>query len=410
MDWLRFLLREVSREIGTGLQLAAAVHAQFAPRVSAQDAREIAAVPSAFGRGLEAGAAGRVGRAQLAEIQRGIRDLVEHSDDALPGVMFGVVWAVRDDAVSLAELPMYLASGNATDDFRQFARVVVTVALCISDQRYAALSEEAGRALGSAVAEGVYQNFGSPPPPWLVILCGGFDVSVETLWRGICVGKLLSPLILAVLTAGGGAAAESGPALVRAAGTLRSLLSNVRLGSARSWLTRRLRRRIAAGSGAAAFSGSVGAAQLPVIVIRYTQAMQAAPTDAQFFRFNIEWAQSRSPLMVGERLDVDDALRRLARKWMDDNGLSRANLDAGHPLDSIANPFLNPHTTPGSTYYFGHRSVNRSYGSQLQRGIDEFELELDDEFLVRFEGFPSYADVPPLAPVASPPGLRLRAR
>jgi hypothetical protein len=109
-------------------------------------------------------------------------------------------------------------------------------------------------------------------------------------------------------------------------------------------------------------------------------------------------------------LDVDNAFRDLARRWMDRNRLSRVDRQAMHPLDSVANPFLDANTRPGSTYYFGHRSVNASFGAQLQRGIERFGLSADDAFLVRFEGFPSYQQVPPLAPVASPPNLRLRAR
>ncbi|MBK6012831.1 SpvB/TcaC N-terminal domain-containing protein [Streptomyces sp. MBT53] len=152
---------------------------------------------------------------------------------------------------------------------------------------------------------------------------------------------------------------------------------------------------------------SLPAAQPPQAVIRYTPAMAGAPSDAQFLRFNIEWAQTEGgPLVRGQRLPNDAALRRTARNHMDAIGFDRTGRQAMHPLDSVANRYLTTNGPVGTTYYFGDASVNASFGAQLGNELRRLGVRPGDSFTVRFVGFPDYNSVRPLAPPASPPNLR----
>jgi RHS repeat-associated protein len=142
---------------------------------------------------------------------------------------------------------------------------------------------------------------------------------------------------------------------------------------------------------------------LPELEIRYTAAMASAPSDANFLRFNVEWAQSnRGFLTYGVRNPADAGLRSWARRWMDSSGLSRTGRQAMHPLDSAINPWVQS-GTPGRTYYFGNSSVNLSFGGQLGSEFQRLNLTVGDNFTVRFLDFPSYQVAPPTAPPASPP-------
>lgn len=148
------------------------------------------------------------------------------------------------------------------------------------------------------------------------------------------------------------------------------------------------------------------AAQPPVATITYTAAMSSNPSDAQFLRFNIEWAQTDGPLIRGQRLPDDAALRRTARKHMDSIGFDRTGRQAMHPLDSVANKHLTPNGPVGTTYYFGDASVNSSFGAQLGNELNRLGVRPGDSFNVRFVGFPDLGAVPPMAPPSSPPNLR----
>ncbi|MHC3469375.1 SpvB/TcaC N-terminal domain-containing protein [Streptomyces sp. 7R007] len=144
----------------------------------------------------------------------------------------------------------------------------------------------------------------------------------------------------------------------------------------------------------------------PQVVIRWTGAMAQAPSDAQFLRFNLEWAQADGPLIRGGRLPDDAALRRVARNHMDSIGFDRSGRQAMHPLDSVANRHLTPNGPVGTTYYFGDRSVNASFGAQLGNELNRLGVRPGDPFTVTFQGFPDYTTVRPIAPPASPPDLR----
>ncbi|MDQ1033660.1 RHS repeat-associated protein [Streptomyces sp. V3I8] len=148
------------------------------------------------------------------------------------------------------------------------------------------------------------------------------------------------------------------------------------------------------------------AARPPVVSVTYTSAMASSPSDAQFGRFNIEWAQTDGPLIRGQRLPNDGALRRTARNHMDRSGFDRTGLQAMHPLDSVANKHLTPGGPVGTTYYFGDARVNASFGSQLGNELNRLGVRPGDSFTVRFVGFPDYTAVPPIAPPSSPPNLK----
>jgi RHS repeat-associated protein len=145
------------------------------------------------------------------------------------------------------------------------------------------------------------------------------------------------------------------------------------------------------------------ASQLPRMQIRYTGAMATSPADAQFLRFNVEWAQNeRGFLTLGTRNPADASLRGWARRWMDRSGFSRQGRQAMHPLDSALNPWVQT-GTPGRTYYFGNTTVNLSFGGQIGAEIQRLNLRLGDNFNVDFVGFPTYDNVRPVAPPSSPP-------
>ena len=147
--------------------------------------------------------------------------------------------------------------------------------------------------------------------------------------------------------------------------------------------------------------------EVPTVIVYFTDPLAASPADANFFRSSIEYAQSEGNLIRGQRLIGDRNLRRVARAELRKAGVDLEGRSAGHPLDSVAaGRFLQPGTKVGTTYYFGDTSVNSSFGAQLGLGVNRLGLQLGDEFRVEFVGFPSYEDVPPIAPPASSPNLR----
>lgn len=150
---------------------------------------------------------------------------------------------------------------------------------------------------------------------------------------------------------------------------------------------------------------------IEVMVVRYTDVMHLSPSDANWLRFNIEWAQSNGvPMRVSPdkplqgampRHPKDAADRALARRDMDQRGLQRTGRQAMHPVDGIINPFVDSSTATGTTYYFGNQSVNSSFGAQTSAGIKRLGLKANDPVLIRFEGFPDYITHRPIAPPAS---------
>jgi hypothetical protein len=136
--------------------------------------------------------------------------------------------------------------------------------------------------------------------------------------------------------------------------------------------------------------------------------MADAASDANFLRLNMEWAQSENTLMRGQRLPVDEQLRRLSRAELRNSGVDISDLQAMHPLDSIAaGRFIQANTEVGTTYYFGSQSVNSSFGAQLNNELYRLgATRVGQEFTVQFVDFPSYDVEPPTAPPASSPNLK----
>ncbi|MDO8970523.1 MAG: RHS repeat-associated core domain-containing protein, partial [Saprospiraceae bacterium] len=146
----------------------------------------------------------------------------------------------------------------------------------------------------------------------------------------------------------------------------------------------------------------------PVISMRYTPKLAMHNrSEVNFLRFALEWAQdAMGSLKRGSRLGTDAAYRRAARN---DMKISLANLDAMHPLDSVAaGDFLMQ--GQGTTYYFGSRGVNRSFGGQLGTKLDMAGVQVGGRFRIEFLGFPSLELYPPISPPASRPDLPIRYR
>jgi RHS repeat-associated protein len=148
--------------------------------------------------------------------------------------------------------------------------------------------------------------------------------------------------------------------------------------------------------------------QLPTVDVHYTPILKATPQDANWARFNIEWVMEDVGYFTrGERLAEDSAARASARRWMDKQGFDRTGLQAMHPLDDIAAGYFRRPGEVGTTYYFGDAGVNGEFGREFGNQLNRLGVKIGDRFQVRFTGsWPSYTDVPPIAPPASPPGLR----
>ena len=146
---------------------------------------------------------------------------------------------------------------------------------------------------------------------------------------------------------------------------------------------------------------------VPVATIRFTDTMAEFPTDANFLRFNVEWAQTEGDLIRGARPAIDARLRALARAELRSAEVDISYSQAMHPLNSIAaGQFITPETELGTTFYFGAQPVNSSFGAQLNNEL--YRLGVTDPgmaFRVEFVGFPSYEVAPPIAPPASSPNL-----
>jgi RHS repeat-associated protein len=137
-------------------------------------------------------------------------------------------------------------------------------------------------------------------------------------------------------------------------------------------------------------------APTPALVMRYTEKTMKDPTDANTLRYLIEWLQEGGvKLRRGIRLEGDAALRRQARIDLTASGEQIAGLDASHLLDSVLDPL--PALEPGrrTVYGFFNPSVNRSLGGQLGWQLKRMGVKVGDEFVLRFEGYPSFEDVPP---------------
>jgi hypothetical protein len=146
--------------------------------------------------------------------------------------------------------------------------------------------------------------------------------------------------------------------------------------------------------------------EVPTAYIQYGGKLATVPSDFNFLRLNAEWAQVEGNLIRGERAAIDPALRRLARAEIDQLGIDRTELQAMHPLDSAAaGRFITPDTELGSTYYFGNKSVNMAFGSQLGNELSRLGVRVGQEFRLEFVDPPSYNLVPPMAPPASSPNL-----
>jgi len=132
-----------------------------------------------------------------------------------------------------------------------------------------------------------------------------------------------------------------------------------------------------------------------VVRFNYTPAKAAEPTSANFFRSAIESGHEQGLLRTASRHPLDDLARRYARMQMRQRGVNISNRQASHAVDSALNPHFDPNT---GVYYFAHRSVNASFGSDVG-GLGSYVISVP----VRpyFTGFPSYDIVPPLAPPSS---------
>jgi len=74
----------------------------------------------------------------------------------------------------------------------------------------------------------------------------------------------------------------------------------------------------------------------------------------------------------------------------------------------VVDSIVNLHTAEIATYYFGHRSVNRSFGSQLgnqlRRALGKgfANVHRDLPIIIEFEDFDKLEKVPSAAPPTNP--------
>jgi RHS repeat-associated protein len=153
-------------------------------------------------------------------------------------------------------------------------------------------------------------------------------------------------------------------------------------------------------------------AALPEVVVNFDPVFQASAADANWYRFVVEQLQAHQGgslqrvLGSGEkRLASDAGMRRRARRELESLGHDISELQAGHPADSIINPFAREGQV-GSTYYFMEGRVNGEFGRQFSQQLNMLGVQKGQRFIVRFIGpWPDFALHPPMAPLASSPGL-----
>ena len=152
---------------------------------------------------------------------------------------------------------------------------------------------------------------------------------------------------------------------------------------------------------------------LPEVVIHYDPVFAANPEHSNWYRFVIEALQENQggslTRVLGrneKRLATDGTLRRLARKELETLGFDLSDLQAGHPADSIINPYIQGGDV-GTTYYFIEARVNGAFGRQFSQQLNILGVQKGGRFSVTFTGpWPNFAEFPPIAPLASSPRLR----
>ncbi|MDT5034756.1 MAG: hypothetical protein QOC94_4927 [Actinoplanes sp.] len=146
----------------------------------------------------------------------------------------------------------------------------------------------------------------------------------------------------------------------------------------------------------------------PTIDVVYDGKLLNNPSHAVFLMNNIEMAQKDLGFLIrwGPRLDTDDGYRKAVSAWAKSVGIDMTNLNAGHPVDTIANGnYISQ--GQGTTYYLIDSGVNKSFGTKLKIALNAKGVQIGEPFRVRFIDFP---DLPPVAPQASPPNLPIRNR
>ncbi|WP_433202279.1 DUF6531 domain-containing protein [Dactylosporangium sp. CS-047395] len=148
---------------------------------------------------------------------------------------------------------------------------------------------------------------------------------------------------------------------------------------------------------------------LPEVIIPYDPVMRINPTTANWVRSVLEWAMTEQGYFErGVRpVALDNRLRRWARRWMDLMGHDREGLQAMHPIDDLMGGSWRRGGNIGTTYYFGEQEINGAFGRMVSNELGRLGVRTPGQrFTVRFVGdWPSYIDVPPTAPIASPPWL-----
>ena len=120
---------------------------------------------------------------------------------------------------------------------------------------------------------------------------------------------------------------------------------------------------------------------LPEVVIHYDPIFQANPEHSNWYRFVVEALQDHQGGSLAralgrneKRLASDAGMRRRARNELTNLAYDLSDLQAGHPGDSIINPYIHEGNV-GTTYYFMEGRVNGEFGRQFAQQLNMLGVE-----------------------------------
>lgn len=173
--------------------LAVAESARRGHRPRSVDEHTLAASGFFIGGVIE-GIQSEVTHANAAIVQRELNEIFRAGQDG-SGFAFavGVGWSVVEEVESTIALVEYVRTFGQ-EDLRAVQRIVgETIRVLVAGQ-YQRLAREVGFSIGASEASELVQAFTSTPPPWV-------PSWLRPSWRSIELGRLLGPIITAVISA-----------------------------------------------------------------------------------------------------------------------------------------------------------------------------------------------------------------